>query len=308
MNQQSFATPILFMIFNRPDTTARVFEQIRAIKPARLFVSADGPRPQKGGETERCERTRAIIKQVDWNCELQTRFSETNLGCKMGVSSAITWFFDHVDEGIILEDDCCPDISFFHFCETLLERYRNDKRIMHINGINFQDGQTRGNGAFYFSILSNVWGWATWKRAWDLYDVDVRSFPAIKEMNLIMSLFPEFSMQRFWLRKFESAYQNGVNTWDIQWQYAMSTNNGLAIVPNKNLVSNIGFSADATHTMDGFDSLANRPTERINTITPPAFVIPDAVADSYAFHRYMSPHKFRKLLTMFRRIIPAKKS
>ncbi|MFZ1979183.1 MAG: hypothetical protein WAV76_14605 [Bacteroidota bacterium] len=301
MTSKSFTTPILFIIFNRPDTTARVFEQIRAVRPTRLFVSADGARPQKAGESDRCLQTRAILKQVDWDCDVQTRFSENNQGCKMGVSSAITWFFGNVEEGIILEDDCCPDTSFFFFCETLLARYRNDQRIMHINGINFQDGKIRGNGTYYFSILNNVWGWATWKRAWGLYDVDMHSFPKIKEGNLILPLFSNSSMRQFWLKKFEIAYNKGVDTWDLQWQYAMSINNGLAIVPNKNLVSNIGFAAEATHTRDSFDSLANRSAERIETILPPAFVVPDPLADSYAFQKYMNPNKFKKFCTLIRR-------
>jgi hypothetical protein len=308
MTLKSFTTPILFIIFNRPDTTARVFERIRAVKPPRLFVSADGPRPQKIGEAERCMQARALIKQVDWECDVQTHFSENNLGCKIGVSSAITWFFDHVEEGIILEDDCCPDISFFHFCETLLDYYRNDERIMHIGGANFQDGKTRGRGSYYFSAINHIWGWASWKRAWDQYDVNIRSFPQIKKENLIFSLFPESSMQQFWLKKFEIAYNQGVDTWDIQWQYAMSTNNGLAIVPNKNLVSNIGFTADATHTMDSFDALANRMTEPIDSIIPPEFVAPDPIADNYAFHKYMNPNKFKKLLALIRRKLAAEKS
>lgn len=308
MDKQLLSTPVLFIIFNRPETTARVFEQIRAVKPARLFISADGPRRQKTGEAGRCMQARAIIKQVDWNCDLQTHFSETNLGCKMGVSSAITWFFEHVEEGIILEDDCFPDISFFSFCEALLDRYRNDQRVMHINGINFQDGRTRGDGTFYFSILSNVWGWATWKRAWDRYDVNVHSFPKLKDGNFIVSLFSESSMQQFWMKKFELAYNKGVDTWDIQWQYAMSTNNGLAIVPNKNLVSNIGFTSDATHTKDGFDSLANRTTERIDSLIPPMFVVPDPFADHYTFHKYMNPNKYKKLWTLIRRKLVMKGS
>lgn len=190
MTNKSFTTPILFLIFNRPETTERVFQQIRKIQPRQLFVSADGPRPTKIGEQETCEQVQKIIQKIDWKCDLKTNYSEKNLGCRVAVSSGINWFFNHVYEGIILEDDCVPDISFFHFCETMLEYYRNDERIMHIGGFNYQDGIIRGSGSYYFSQLSHIWGWATWKRAWDKYDVNVSTYLNYSSRNCFLRCFP----------------------------------------------------------------------------------------------------------------------
>jgi hypothetical protein len=301
MTTQSFDTPILFLIFNRPDTTEKVFQRIRDIQPRRLFVSADGPRQHKKDEDRLCAETRKIVDKVDWKCELQINFLKINLGCRVGVSSGIDWFFRHVSEGIILEDDCVPDISFFRFCETLLESYRNDERVMHINGSNFQDGNVRGIGSYYFSKLSHVWGWATWKRAWDKYDVNISTYPQILEEKLLSALWPEPSMRRYWRKNIELVYTKIKDTWDIQWQYTISLNKGLVITPNHSLISNIGFDRNATHTIDDFHSLANRPTSSIVLINHPASIVPDLYADRYSFRKYMNPNKFKKVWQLIRR-------
>ena len=168
-----FQTPILFLIFNRPDTTKRVFESIRSIKPAKLYIAADGDRKDKVGEDLLCKDTRSIIDLIDWECEIKTLFRPENLGCKIAVSSAIDWFFENEEQGIILEDDCLPNESFYIYCETLLNYYAFNERIMHISGNNFQDGMMRGNGSYYFSNYNHIWGWASWKRAWKAYNVDL---------------------------------------------------------------------------------------------------------------------------------------
>jgi len=301
MKNKSFATPILFLIFNRPDTTKKVFEKIRDIRPRQLFISADGPRPDKKDERRTCEEAQKIIQRVDWNCELKTNISAVNLGCRVGVSSGIDWFFSNVSEGIILEDDCLPDISFFPFCETLLHYYRNDERIMHIGGFNYQDNIMRGTGSYYFSQLSHVWGWATWKRAWDVYDVDIRSYPQLLEQKLLSSVFSDPAMRRYLQKNIELVSKKKKDTWDVQWQYTVSINNGLTILPNKNLVSNIGFDLQATHTIDDFHPLANRPTTSIEKINHPAFMVPDKRADSYTIKKYDNPHKIKKLWQLLRR-------
>jgi hypothetical protein len=301
MTPSPLNTPILFIIFNRPDTTEAVFERIRAARPARLFVAADGPRPAKTGERERCEETRAILKRIDWACEVETKFSAVNLGCRVAVSSAIDWFFSRVTEGIILEDDCVPDPTFFPYCSTLLEYYRDDERIMHITGVNDQDGVRRGKAAYYFSTMNHVWGWATWRRAWNRYSVDMPGYPAFLESSAVADALPQRAMRRYWLKRFDLVHQKIWDTWDVQWQYAMMINHGLAATPNENLVSNIGFSLDATHTIDGFSSLANRPVKSIATVTHPEFMIPDRAADWYTFRKYVSPYKVKKLWTLIRR-------
>ena len=301
MANKAFDTPILFLIFNRPDTTEKVFQRIRDIQPRQLFISADGPRENKIGEDRLCAETRKIIEKVNWKCEIQTNFSKKNLGCRIGVSSGIDWFFRNVNEGIILEDDCLPDVTFFHFCETLLEYYRNDNRVMHIGGINLQDSMVRGNGSYYFSRISHIWGWATWKRAWQKYDVHMSTYPQFLEQNILHLLFPNPYTQRYWQKNFNLVYRKMKDTWDLQWQYTMLMNNGLAVLPNINLISNIGFDGDATHTTDSFSAIANRPTGIIDHIQHPLFVISDSDADEYTLKKYLNPPKLAKGWQLIRR-------
>ena len=303
MATQLFDTPILFLVFNRPGTTEQVFQKIRAIRPRQLFVSADGPRLSKKNEQIQCEETRSIIKNIDWDCTLKTNFSEKNLGCRAGVSSGINWFFDNVGEGIILEDDCLPDLSFFHFCQSLLAHYRGDSRIMHIGGANFQDGQRFGTGSYYFSSFTHVWGWATWKRAWMKYDVEMKSYPQCLREGNFLQLFPDPVIRRYWKRNFDLVYEQRKDTWDFQWQYAAALHHGLAVIPNKNLISNIGFDQSATHTINHFHSLANRPTERLDEIVHPSLIRAEQTADSYTFKKYLSPPKWKKLLQVVLRFI-----
>lgn len=240
-------TPLLFIVFNRPDTTERVFEEIKKQKPKYLYVAADGPRNEQ--EKSLCEQTRAIVNRVDWECEVKTLFRDRNLGCKRAVSSAIDWFFSNVEEGIILEDDCLPSQAFFPYCESLLEKYRHDARIMHISGENPIDTDIKiGNGSYYFAKTAHVWGWAGWKRAWSQYDVEMNSYEAFKRGNKIADVFHRKEEQQYWLKIFDRVTQGKIDTWDYQWMYALYVNNGLSAIPNENLISNIGFGEQATHT------------------------------------------------------------
>jgi hypothetical protein len=295
MSTNPFNVPILFLIFNRPDTTKIVFNRIKELKPACLFISADGPRPDKINEKENCTLARSIINDIDWPCEIKTNFSDSNLGCKKGVSSGINWFFSNVEEGIILEDDCLPDISFFNFCRVLLEKYRHDTRIMHIGGVNLQDGKVRGKASYYFSKINHVWGWATWKRAWDKFDVNISSFKYLLDEDYLGNLFPDKTVKKYWQKRYNSVYSNKVDTWDHQWHYTTMINNGLSIIPNINLVSNIGFGKEATHTIQGFHPLSNINVKSINNIIHPSFIIPNYTADTYSFKKYFNPNKLIKL-------------
>jgi hypothetical protein len=278
----AFDTPVLFLIFNRPDTTVQVFAAIAKAKPRRLFVVADGPRPEKTGESETCQATREIIKRIDWDCEVKTLFRDRNLGCKEAVSSAITWFFEHVEEGIILEDDCLPSDSFFSFCAELLEKYRDDKRVMMISGDNFQDGISRGDASYYFSKIPHIWGWATWRRAWHLYDKEMQSFPTFVKQKGIYHVSPEVDVQNFWLSCFIPAYRGEINTWDYQWVYTILSRDGLSICPQINMVSNIGFGGDATHTCVG-DHGANLNRFELYGIIHPSALEAHLEADSYTY-------------------------
>jgi len=263
------ASPVLFIIFNRPETTKVVFETIRKAQPAKLYIAADGPRHVKTGEYERCQAARNIAINVDWECDVQLLFRDTNLGCKVAVSSAIDWFFENVEEGIILEDDCVPDISFFRYCDELLAYYRSDERIMHIGGNNFQFGRTRGNGSYYFSHYNHIWGWASWRRAWKHYDVEMKAFPEFLEQNKIKDIFDSEEHSNYWLKIFFATYQGKVNTWDYQWTFAVWEQNGLSIAPQNNLISNIGFGSESTHQLDVNSPLANIKTQPMICIQHP---------------------------------------
>jgi len=296
MIDRQFSTPVLFLIFNRPDTTQQVFEQIRKVKPTKLFVAADGPRPTVTTDEEKCQQAREIIKQIDWECDLQTRFHENNVGCKIAVSSAIDWFFVHVNEGIILEDDCLPNESFFSFCKELLEFYRSDERIMHIGGTNLQNGIVRSDGSYYFSRYNHIWGWATWKRAWKYYDVAMENYPAFKNQKKIFSLLNDREMVKHWIANFDAVYYHHKNTWDHQWTYSIWCNNGLCIIPNINLVSNIGFREDATHTIEQYHAVANMKSYSLNKMHHPSFIIPHLEADRYSFRKYFYLSFFQKIM------------
>ena len=272
-------TPVLFMIFNRPDTTQKVFNAIRKVKPKQFFVAADGPREDKEGEKEKCEQARKITEQIDWDCEIKTLFREKNLGCKIAVSSAIDWFFENVEEGIILEDDCLPSQSFFWFCQELLEYYREDTRVMMISGDNFQFGKKRGEGSYYFSKYFHIWGWATWRRAWRHFDISMKSFKKFKIENQINNIFKINQQKKYWMKIFQITYNNKINTWDYQWVYTCFINNGLCIMPNVNLVSNIGYGINSTHTKDKNSILSKTEVKDIIEIMHPKFVLADQEAD-----------------------------
>lgn len=284
-------TPVLFMAFNRLDTTKQVFEQIKIAKPPKLYIAADGARKNKEGEQEKVQTVREyLLKNVDWDCEVKTLFREENIGCKMAVSGAISWFFEHETQGIILEDDCKPCQSFFWFCEEMLEKYKDDKRIWLVSGDNFQNGIKRGDGDYYFSKLTHIWGWATWADRWQYYDVEIKSFDAFKQQNLIESIFLLEAQQQFWLKSLEDVKNGKIDTWDYQWSYCVFSNNGLGILPNQNLIQNIGFGVDATHTFDLESKLANMATQDMKfPIKNPIFLIADKQADDMTSELQFKP-------------------
>lgn len=239
-----FPTPILFLIFNRPNNTKKVFAEIRKQKPKYLYIAADGPRNDLF-EITLCKEVRKVVTNIDWDCELKTLFREKNLGCKYAVSSAIDWFFEHVEGGIILEDDCLPDTSFFLFCDELLKKYKHDNKIMHITGTNLNDNLKFGDGSYYCSNYPNIWGWATWKRAWEKYDLELNNTDFYLE--LIKNKFKYHSEQKFWESRI-NLLDTGLDTWDYQWMFSIWREDGICLNSNYNLVLNIGFDKEATHT------------------------------------------------------------
>lgn len=298
-------TPVLFLIFNRPALTEQVFARIRAARPTRLFVAADGPRPNRPTDEDRCRQTRAIVEQIDWDCDVHTLFQAQNLGCRRAVSSAISWFFSHVPEGIILEDDCLPDPSFFTFCEALLIRYRDDASVMSIGGSNLQFGRVRGNGSYYFSRLMHIWGWATWRRAWQLYDIEMRNLDIFIRDNRIAEVFTDKSAQRQMIEVFRN-FKAGDDSWDHQWGFTMMWHRGKCIVPNTNLITNIGFGRDATHALDEQNALANLASGSLNELVHPATTEVSRDADDFMGQEfYKLPKPIVLLLKQTRRFLKA---
>jgi hypothetical protein len=255
--------PVVFIIFNRPDTTARVFEAIRQAKPPLLFVIADGARTSKAGEAEKCAAARAIIDGVDWDCEVRTNYSDVNLGCGKRVASGLDWVFQEVEEAIILEDDCLPHPTFFQFCEELLEYYRNDTRIMAIAGNNFQRGKKYSAASYYFSRYPHCWGWASWRRAWQYYDFKMSIWPQIRGGEWLDNMLDSKKSVKYWSEIFDNMhYKELIDIWDYQWTFACWIQSGLSILPEVNLISNIGFGEDATHTVED-SPLANLPVQPV---------------------------------------------
>lgn len=256
MNNYQLATPVAFIIFNRPEIQRKAFEKIREARPTKLFVIADGARPERVGEIDKCRQCRTIVDEVDWECEVMTNFSEVNLGCKDRVSTGLDWVFSLVEEAIILEDDCVPDSSFFRFCEEMLWKYRENEQIMMISGSNFLKEMHREKFSYRFSIFSDIWGWATWKRAWKHYDIEMKQWPRFHQEGVLYDLMPAF-YAKIWEETLQHVYQDKINSWAYRWTFAGFLKKGLSVAPNVNLVSNIGFTEEATHTKNADILYAN---------------------------------------------------
>jgi hypothetical protein len=241
-------TPVAFLLFNRPDTTARVFEAIRAARPPRLLLVADGPRPDRPGEAERCQETRAVASRVDWPCRVETCFSDVNLGCRRRIASGLDWVFAQVEEAIVLEDDCLPHPTFFRYCEELLARHRDDPRVMTISGTSYHFGRRFSADSYLGSRYPHVWGWASWRRAWAAYDVTLAAWPALKASPRWRAMHPRSLVRRHWERMFDETLAGTNDTWDYQLAFACQLHGGLSLTPAVNLVENVGFGGGATKT------------------------------------------------------------
>ena len=290
--------------------TERVFAEIARARPPRLLVVADGPRADRPGELDACHAARAVIERVDWDCEVLTNFAETNMGCRRRVSSGLTWVFEQVEEAIILEDDCLPHPSFFPYCEELLERFRDDERVMMISGDNFQFGRRRTPYSYYFSRgTTDIWGWASWRRAWRLYDAGMRLWPELRDAGWLKDLLRDDDMVGYWRETFEKTYA-GHDTWDYQWTFSIWAQNGLAAIPNVNLVSNIGWGQRATHTSSADSPLGHLPAGEMRfPLEHPPHVWRHGEADRFAFERKClwygyEPTLYRRLHRKFFGLFP----
>ncbi|MDJ0879215.1 MAG: glycosyltransferase family 2 protein [Halieaceae bacterium] len=278
--------PILLLVFNRPAETARVFQAISRARPERLYIAADGPRPDRPGEAERCAEVREAVAAVDWPCTVKTLFREQNLGCKAAVSDAISWFFAQETAGIVLEDDCLPHPDFFPYCSTLLEHYAEDERVAMITGDNFQQGQRRGDAAYYFSRYPHVWGWASWRRAWRHYQGDMAFWPHWKRSPEWRALFADGAERGLWEGIFDRMHAQAIDSWAYCWLASTWYTGGLTATPNANLISNIGFGEGATHTLAG-SADGELPVAALGELSHPADVVRDSAADDFVFeHHY----------------------
>lgn len=276
-------TPILLLVFNRLEQALLVFGQIRLQQPERLFIAADGPRADRPEEAALCETTRtAILNGIDWPCKVETLFRTENLGCGKAVSGAINWFFNHVEEGIILEDDCLPDPTFFSFCTEMLEKYRLNDDIMHINGGNYQPGLPKEKASYYFSRYAHVWGWASWRSAWQHYDFTLQRYRDA----------PKQDLNSFFQSEFQSILKGYTDTWDIQWFMAVWFSKGLVITPNICLVKNIGYGENATHTHTVPAWFNKIRYGKITDLKHPSNNSIDEEADNYTLKTIFSPGRF----------------
>lgn len=272
-------TPVLFLLYNRPEPARRVLAAIRQARPARLFVAVDGPRPDRPGDDRACRECRDLVAGVDWDCQVHTLFQEENLGCKQAVASALDWFFGQEEEGVVLEDDCLPGPDFFPFCAELLARFRHDPRVMAVSGSNFQFGQGPREHSYYFSRQVHVWGWATWRRAWALYDRDMARWPGFRRSQRLFDVFGRRVSQAYWTRIMDETFDGRFQTWDYQWMLACWAENGLCVLPRENLVANIGFDPRATHTTEP-TPYADLPTGSLAfPLDHPPDLVPDREAD-----------------------------
>ncbi|MBD2722180.1 nucleotide-diphospho-sugar transferase [Hymenobacter armeniacus] len=311
-------TAVLFLVFNRPDATAQVLNRLMVAGVHRLYVAADGARPGHPTDEALCAQVRAVVMQITarWNCEVHTLFRVNNLGCSVAVSESINWFFAHETEGIIVEDDCLPAPDFIPFCTELLARYRHDTRVMHIGGNHFgpDAGSALGpkTDSYYFSQQVHTWGWATWRRAWQHYDLHLHALPTLAAHGRLRGSFSSQLESQYFLRKFWDLYHGPrpFTTWDYQWHFARAAHAGLTIMPSVNLVTNIGFGhEEATHTQDATDPHAALPTGQLHwPLRHPSRVLNDRPRDRQQFRAFLGGRlraKLRGLLRPARPTAPA---
>ena len=285
-----FQTPILFIIFNRPEITQKVFNQIKQIQPMHLFIAADGPKTNRLEDLRKCEDTRNIINQINWPCELKTLFRDENRGCGYGPAEAVTWFFEQVEQGIILEDDCLPDPSFFFYCEQLLQKYMNDPTIYLVCGTNPMLKWKEKEFSYLFAKLGWTWGWATWRRAWNNFDYTASLWNTMEGKRRVEQFLSNEDYFNHFSQEFNQYFKTVRNdVWDFQWLLCRFYNSGYSIVPTRNLISNIGTGMDATHTGDIQITYMNLPVYSADFSLKSGNK--DQLFDWYIFERFNNPTK-----------------
>jgi len=277
MGSYQCQSPVLFLFFNRSDTAVKVFERIREAQPINIYLACDGARLNVEGEAAKVEVLRSrILSMINWDCEVKTLFRPQNLSCGPAVNGAIDWFFENVEAGIILEDDTVPELSFFPYCEELLARYADDDRIGMISGNNHLPEYTLSDSSYLFSKFKWIWGWATWRRAWENQDLELKFRRSPQAMSIIQNMGYQARSERLWLTNIRKLEVKSVNTWDYQWFLAMGAQNQLSIIPRCNLVGNVGFGiGDATHCK-GDAPVRYTATQALDLpLEHPKYVLPD---------------------------------
>jgi len=281
----SFDVPILLITYKRLDTTQKVLERIAQVKPSHLYISNNAPNPAKPDDNEKVFAVRAMIeKRIDWPCSVKKLYRTDHVGAGVSISSAVTWFFENVEEGIIFEDDTLPDISFFPFCKAMLKKYRYEDKIKMIGGINFQDGLKRGDASYYFTRLCHIWGWATWRRTWKEYDFELKTVSREDVAKATYNYFGEKRVVKEWEHIYDNLKNKTYDTWDYQLAMSVWKNDGINIIPQKNLVTNIGYGQDAVHTT-GSDPFSNIPAEDLGEILYATEIEVDKDADKYTLNK-----------------------
>ncbi len=297
-----FSTPVVLIVFNRPEMTQRTLAAISKVKPQKLYVIADGPRTAYPDDHEKCQVTRAVIDTIDWKCHVFKNYADQNLGCQQRIYSGLNWVFDKVESAIIIEDDCLPDPSFFQFCDELLTRYKNDERIAAISGNNFQFGRNDIDDSYYFSRYPHCWGWATWSRAWRHCDITMKSWPEMKRQSMLASVFNSPGAIRYWSSKFQDTYEKRMDSWSFPWTLSCWLQSGLTILPNVNLVANIGFGPEGTHHHSSKTPFCNVPVISMKfPLRHPKFVLRHNRADAFTQrHKFgLVARGWRKFLSLF---------
>jgi hypothetical protein len=298
---KKFSTPILFLTFQRPDTTEKVFETIRKIRPDKLYIAQNYHANNNLEDLKKWMEVRKIIESVDWNCDVKRLYRNQHLNVKISISSAISWFFENEEKGIILEDDCLPHLSFYTFCEEMLNRYEKDTRIMMIGGTNYLLDKYKLKDSYCFSRYFAIWGWATWRRSWKLYDIKMNNWEKLKNENQLKSYYSEKYILNHIKSILNAAYNGDVSTWDTQWFYSCLFNNALSIVPKVNLISNIGLVGTNTS-----NDLSNnlKPTYELDTdnLVVPELIYADYKYDIKLFQEILKKPLYKRLLSKFKRI------
>jgi hypothetical protein len=280
--------PVVLVIFNRPQHTARALSAIRSARPGRLFVVADGPREGNEDDADLCAQARASLGHVDWPCTIETNYSDENLGLKKRVITGLDWVFQQVEEAIVLEDDCVACEEFFGFCAMLLERYRDDSRVWAVSGDNFQGGRIRGEASYYFSKYFHCWGWATWRRVWSQFRPEIEFWPEFRSSSQWKQLQETTEEREYWDRIYNGVRSGDINSWAFPFMLNMWRAGGLCAIPQTNLVKNIGFGASGTHC-HAESELSEIPTGLLGSISHAETVAPDVCADRYTFSTVYRP-------------------